>query len=225
MTNPPTPDISRRRALASVGAIGVGAFGATLADRVTRAPREYSHYTYAATPEQLADEQGPLQLRVAWESRYNGEPVDAGGDEPTFVGDADGPLFSVPNVLPGDYGTASIRLAVEGDRSARVRLAPVVTGSLADAVRVTLGYDTGFFGIGACEGVDAPSDVADDVSGSLAAFGAEYGEEGLALGGCLEPGEELCLGFAWEFPASETNEWQHTSTAFELGFHAAECVR
>lgn len=229
MTRPDRSGISRRRVLASAGAVGAGAFGGGVgvADRVTRAPREYTHYTYAASPAQMeGTETATPRLRVAWESRYNGEPAATSGDGPELVDDAVGPLFTSADVLPGDYGTASIRLTVEGDQPARITLLPVVQGALAAAVSVRLGYDTGLFGIGACEGVDHPTDVAGDVTMSLAAFGSAYGTDGLSLNpDCLAPGEELCLGFGWEFPATETNEWQQAATAFELGFYAEGCSR
>ncbi|NHX35165.1 MULTISPECIES: hypothetical protein [Halolamina] len=227
MTRPDTPELNRRRVLASAGLVGAGAFGGAVgvADRVTRDPREYTHYTYARVPAQVdgTDTADP-RLRVAWESRYNGERVATSGEGPEFVDDAAGPLFSASNVLPGDYGTASIRLAVEGDEPVQVRVVPVVRGSLATAVSVRLGYDTGVFGIGACDGADRPDDVAGDVTMSLAAFGEAYGDEGLSLNpDCLAPDEELCLGFGWKFPATETNEWQRASTTFELAFHAEGC--
>ena len=225
MTYPDPPEISRRRVLASAGAVGAGAFGGGLgvAGRVTREPHEYTHYTYAA-PAQIEGDGTGSRLRVAWESRYNGEPSAASGDGPEFVDDADGPLFAAPDVLPGDSGTASIRLAVEGEEPLAIRLVPVVRGSLAEAVSVRLGYDTGIFGIGSCESVDAPTDVAGDVTMSLAAFGERYGDEGLSLNpACLGPDEQLCLGFGWTFPASESNEWQGTSTGFELAFRAEGC--
>lgn len=224
MTRPDTPTINRRRVLASAGVVGVGAFDGTVAvaDRVTRDPREYTHYTYAGTPVQTDD--SGARLRVAWESRYNGERVATSGEGPEFVDDAAGPLFAASAVLPGDFGTASIRLAVEGDEPMRVRLVPRVEGELAAAVSIRLGYDTGIFGVGACDGADEPDDVAGDVTMSLAAFGGAYGDEGLSLNPeCLAPDEELCLGFGWEFPATETNEWQRTSTTFELAFHAEGC--
>lgn len=225
---PDISDLSRRRVLASVGAVGVGAFGGVvgIAGRVTRDPRAYTHYTYAASPLQTdGNETTSPQLRVAWESRYNGERVTASGDGPEYVDDTAGPLFTAPDLLPGDYGTASIRLAVEGDEPARIRLVPDVQGSLATAVSVRFGYDTGLFGVGACEGVDEPGDVAGDVTMSLAAFGTTYGDEGLSLNpDCLAPDEELCLGFSWEFPATETNEWQLAATTFELAFLAEGCL-
>ncbi|MFW5939272.1 MAG: hypothetical protein ACOCSD_00805 [Halolamina sp.] len=226
MTQTDSSDLSRRRVLASVGAVGVGAFGGGVgvADRVTRDPREYTHYTYAASGTETTDDADGPRLQVAWESRYNGEPATDSGDGPVYVDDADGPLFTESDVLPGDYGTASIRLAVEGAEAVSVRLVPVVQGPLASAVSIRLGYDTGLFGIGACDGVDDPDDVAGDVTTSLAAFGAAYSEDGLSLDpSCLGPDEELCLGFGWEFPATETNEWQGASTGFELAFYAEGC--
>ncbi len=221
------PDVSRRRLLASAGAVGMGAFGGAVgvADSVTHEPREYSHYTYAGTPAQIeGTETAGSRLRVAWESRYNGEPVAASGDGPEYVADAAGPLFTAPDVLPGDYGTASIRLTAEGEEPVSVRLVPAVQGSLATAVSIRLGYDTGIFGIGACDGVDDPDDVVGDVTMSLAAFGDTYGDDGLSLNpDCLDPGEVLCLGFGWEFPATAANEWQRATTAFELAFYAEGC--
>jgi hypothetical protein len=252
MTHKDNHDISRRRVLASAGALGVGVLGSGgLRSRVTTpSAQRYTHYTYAA-PSDL----DLARLKVAWYSTYNGartelsstETALSGADDSTnnttasgssddtesganlevYVDDVDGPLFAESNVLPGDFGTASIGLFVEGEQPVRVQLRPTVEGALAEVIDVTLGYDTGFFGIGGCGGADTPEDVAEDVTMSLAAFGETYGDDtgsGLLLTpSCLQPGDGLCLGFAWEVDEDVANQWQGASVAFELAFVAEGC--
>jgi hypothetical protein len=251
MTHKDNHDISRRRVLASAGALGIGVLGTGgFRSRGTTPPAQhYTHYTYAA-PSDL----DLARLKVAWYSTYNGaltelsstetelsgtddstnnttasDPSDddSGANLQAYVDDVDGPLFAESNVLPGDFGTASIGLFVEGEQPVRVQLRPTVDGALAEVIDVTLGYDTGFFGIGGCGGADTPADVAEDVTMSLAAFGETYGNDtgsGLSLApDCLAPGDGLCLGFAWEIDESVADEWQGASVAFELAFVAEGC--
>lgn len=117
---------TRRELLAGIGLGTLGVGGLTLGQGRPR----YTHYTYAAD-----DDLDDRRVRVAWYERYNGEfqetqngTTDPGFDatldpdtapayveEATFVTDANGPVLSIGNVLPGDEGSLVVGLEVVDD--------------------------------------------------------------------------------------------------------------
>ena len=113
-------NVHRRRLLAAAGAAGIAGvgFGRTQASVSGHSP-DYAGATYAAS-------NGP-RLRVAWYSTYNGErqsasPTDGEAWDHEAIGRyvdgveeaLTGPVIDVPNLLPGDAGTLSVGLLVEG---------------------------------------------------------------------------------------------------------------
>ncbi|MFC6615602.1 hypothetical protein ACFQAS_11710 [Halopenitus salinus] len=152
MTNEDRSTLTRRRLLAgasSIGVVGLTAGRRLAPSRPSAGPVDrYTRYTYAATPDSTPED-GP-QIRVGWNSTYNGEPTDDGsnGDDdpeegedsnetnggggggtgtptgPSVESEASGvpgPLIDASNVLPGDSGAVGIGLAIE-EMDARVRL-------------------------------------------------------------------------------------------------------
>ena len=117
---------TRRELLAGIGLGTLGIGGVTLGQGRPR----YTHYTYASDGD-LDDR----RVRVAWYEEYNGAfqetqngTTDPGFDQTLdpnstppyvedahFVTDANGPVLSVGNVLPGDKGSLVVGLEVVDD--------------------------------------------------------------------------------------------------------------
>ena len=127
-----TREYSRRHVLAGLGTVGLG-LGVPVALFSGRS-RAYTSYTMVPADVDGTDSTSASQspsdghgLRVAWWESYNGHVLETQGDgsetdaervlddgsEPTFVQDANGPLVTVGNVLPGDEGTVGI--GIEAD--------------------------------------------------------------------------------------------------------------
>ncbi|SDY70195.1 hypothetical protein [Halopenitus persicus] len=144
MTTDDRSTLTRRRLLA--GASSIGVLGLTVGRRVapsrpsTDLPDRYTRYTYAATPDQ-AGENDP-EIRVGWNSTYNGEAVGGDGTETGEETDA-GRNESDSTVEPsgtnggGSGGAGGPRLGNDGG----------VPGPLIDASNVLPG-DSGTVSIG-----------------------------------------------------------------------------
>lgn len=97
-------DLSRRKVLGSLGAIGVGG-----------AASGAGTYAYFNDQEEVTDNTvtaGALDLKVGWEMTYNGADTEMESQELT---NNPGPIFQIPphdDVKPGDYGEATISLHV-----------------------------------------------------------------------------------------------------------------
>jgi hypothetical protein len=194
MTNDNRPRLTRRRLLA--GASSVGILGLTAGRWIapsrpsTDLPDRYTRYTYAATPEQ-ASEDAP-EIRVGWNSTYNGKLVGGGGNgidgEPDLEENE-----STSTVEPsgtsggGSGGAGGPRLGDDGG----------VPGPLIDASNVLPG-DSGTVGIGlSVEEMDARVRLfltdgtgENPVSGALAdviEVALWYDTGILGIGGCRGP--------------------------------------
>ncbi|ELZ38405.1 hypothetical protein C471_10605 [Halorubrum saccharovorum DSM 1137] len=228
--------LTRREALAGAGAIGFATLGAA-SGRSTGTDRwdEYSAYTYAQS------DTSP-NLLVGWRRTENGTLVDSSPvgavDDVETAGIR---LFDVDNALPHDHGTASVGLRLEDpEDTARVwlRIDPHLDGvdaagaALAERLRLTVRHDTGIFGIGSCGGAEgefaaAGGMIADettlaDIDGSALADGVEL-RPGILGDGCLGPGEQRCLTFAWEFDGEGGNAGQGGAVDFLVEFAVVDC--
>jgi hypothetical protein len=236
MTNQRYPEPTRRSVLASVSAIGIGAYGFTRFRGISTAgsDTQYTNYT-------LAETHGP-ELLVGWYSTVNGElksgsPVDDetweydSTDE--YIDDVESvltgsPAIDVDNALPGDSGTLSVGLFVSPDsESGRVWLRlKAGDGSLAETVEIRMWYDTGIFGIGGCQGAEngTPVDTITAEDATLAAPGQlADGIEinpGIFDNGEINPGDRICVALEWSLPIGVGNVLQNASTDFDLEFVA-----
>ncbi|ELZ41565.1 hypothetical protein C463_12827 [Halorubrum californiense DSM 19288] len=227
--------LTRREALAGAGAIGFAAVGAA-SGRQTGTDNwdEYTDYTYAQTDT-------PFNLLVGWRRTENGTAVDSSPVGAIDDVDAAGiRLVDIENALPHDRGTASVGLRLEDpEDTARVwlRVDPDLDGldpasaALAERVTLTVRQDTGIFGIGSCGGAEGEfasagelitDETLADIDGSALADGVEL-RPGLLGDGCLGPGEQRCLTFAWEFDGEGGNAGQGGAVDFDVEFIADEC--
>lgn len=233
MTHEQHPDPDRRRVLAGLSAVGLGAYGLTSV-RGSGSDSPYTNYTYA-------ESHGPM-LRVAWYSTYNGElvsgtPTDDGEwafdatDEYVdgVVETLDGPVVDVSNLLPGDSGTLSVGLFAESTDARvwmRLRTDDSAPTPLAEALDIAVWYDTGIFGVGGCRGAENGVRFETIVDGTFADVGAlSSGIElnpGVFDNGVIPEGEKRCLAVAWALPLDAGNHLQGSNTRFDLEFRAVD---
>lgn len=252
-----TQTYNRRTVLAGLGAVGVTAFG-TQAVRGRSPP--YTHYTYAQTD----SDTGGIRLSVAWYETYNGKFQEAQNAStetnatrvtdpdqvPYYVAEANGPIVTLGNVLPGDSG--SVQIGLLADRAPELPIEvwfrPVLRandengvvepeirdareddpgdgssdGELAGATQVRFYKDDGI--IGGCDGEFWLTDTPISDRGPMDAVFDDL-EVGVNLtdDGCLAEGERRCFGFTWELPAGTGNHVQTDSVSFDLEFVAVEC--
>ncbi|MEZ3165136.1 hypothetical protein [Halorubrum miltondacostae] len=229
------PKFTRREALAGAGAVGFAALGAA-SGRPTGTDNwdGYTDYTYAQTDTSL-------NLLVGWRRTENGtvvgsSPVGAVDDVET----AGIRLFDVDDALPHDTGTASVGLRLEDpEDTARLWLrvdpdlngADAASAALAERIALSVRYDTGILGVGGCGGAEGEFAAAGEeiaagtlaeIDGSALADGIEL-HPGVLGDGCLAPGEQRCLIFAWEFDAEGGSAGQGGAVDFVVEFLADEC--
>ena len=227
--------LTRREALAGVGAVGFATLGAASGRSTgTDSWDGYTDYTYAQTDT-------PLNLLVGWRRTENGTVVDSSPvgavDDVETAGIR---LVDVENALPHDYGTASVGLRLEDpEDTARVWLridpdldeADAAGVALAERISLAVRHDTGIFGIGSCGGAEGEFAAAGrsidagtlaEIDGSALAEGVEL-RPGLLGDGCLGPGEQRCLTFTWEFDGEGGNDGQGGAIDFLVEFAAIEC--
>lgn len=227
--------LTRREALAGVGAVGFATLGAASGRRTgTDSWDEYSTYTYAQSDT-------PLNLLVGWRRTENGAVVDSSPvGEVDDVETAGIRLFDADNALPRDHGTASVGLRLEDpEDTARVWLrldphldaADAASAALAERIRLEIRHDTGIFGIGSCGGAESEfaavgeqieAGTLAEIHGSALADGVEL-RPGLLGDGCLGPGEQRCLTFTWEFDAEGGNAGQGGAVDFLVEFAVVDC--
>ncbi|GAA0508753.1 hypothetical protein SAMN04488066_1116 [Halorubrum aquaticum] len=241
MTKPDT-HLTRRQALAGIGAVGFATAGMA-GGRSTGSWDRYTSYTYAQSDV-------PTQLLVGWRSRYNGQLV---GESPTDeVAEVDElaetvRLIDQENVLPMDTGSTSVGLRIDdpGENvpdGVRVwmKIDPEIgsdaaSQALAERIDVSVRYDTGFLGVGGCAGAenvdDLPSFGDGIFSGTLAELDADDLTEGIEVdpgildNGCLTTEESRCLAFNWEFPIGDGgNAGKGGSVDFDVKFYAVDCA-
>lgn len=240
---PKQTQLNRRNLLAGIGAGALGLATFAGIPIVTAPTNSYTQYTYAE-PEAL--------LRVAWYETYNGDVLEVQNastetnasvvldpeESPTYVEDVDGPVISLGNVLPGDEGTLVLGVRAE-DAPADVRVFPRLSatdengvlepervagdatsdlGELQDALFVEVWEDSS--PLGGCDGRRGLGDEG-VFSGTLQGLSDEYGEDGIELG-CLDRGENRCLGLAWYFDAT-SEDTQTDSVSFDVACEATSC--
>lgn len=268
MTNQSKPELNRRAVLAGIGGLGVAGIGYGQL-RTANRRQVYTNHTYAQPDSfdvgnngraaiEIDDTEGP-RIQVSWYSTYNGRlltglPLSTTNDtdewaydeEGGYVSDVDGPMIQVANVLPGDYGTASIGLLAENtDARVWLRISPSCDESdggdceplsenpLANVIETDLWYDTGIFGLFGCQGAEGSSFGEPIAEGVLAEMPSADGVDGSVSDGIelnpgildnsvLEEGDRLCLALAWAFPTdvANVNELQGAGVAFDVEFRA-----
>ncbi|WP_017341861.1 hypothetical protein [Halorubrum sp. T3] len=233
--------LTRREALAGVGAVGFAALGAASGRPTgTDSWGEYTDYTYAQTDR-------PWDLLVGWRQTENGTVVDSSPTDAEDDVEAAGiRLVDVDNALPHDTGTASVGLRLEDPAGVApdgvrvwLKIGPALDGpevsavdrALADRIRLEVRYDTGLLGVGACAG--AESDFAGYgeliAAGTLAELNADPVATGIELdptllgNGCLTTEERRCLTFTWEFDGEGGNAGQGGAVDFDVRFAADDC--
>ncbi|ELZ58028.1 MULTISPECIES: hypothetical protein [Halorubrum] len=231
------PKLTRREALAGVGAVGFVTLGAA-AGRPTASWDDYPEYTYAQSDR-------PWNLLVGWRRTENGAAVGSSPtDAETDVEAAGVRLVDTDNALPGDEGAASVGLRLDdpADTAANgvrvwLRVAPefdddAASRALAERVRLGVRYDTGLLGIGACAGAEGDfagygeliaAGTLAELSGGPLATGVEL-DPSLLGNACLTTDERRCLTFAWEFDAEGGNAGQGGSVGFDVEFAADDCT-
>ena len=232
-------EITRRQALAGVGAVGFATAGLARG-RSTGSWNEYTNYTYAETTGR--------RLLVGWQTIYNGEVVvdgptneTNGGDGDDFADDVtDVRLIDLDDVLPGDEGAASVGLRVEDGveegLAVEMRVTPTIGNDhasveLAERIEVDVRYDTGLLGVGSCEGVNGEfAGFGREIfSGTVAELAGHDLSEGITIGpgffdnGCLTPGDRRCLLFYWELPTGGGNAGMGGSVDFDVAFGVSPC--
>ena len=241
-------DTRRRQLLAAIGGVGALATGSWIERQLSGSP-QFTHYTYAATPEDTGEE----VLEVAWYATYNGQlTITQGtGDEanaskvldpdadPRYVPDATGPVVSLSNVLPGDSGrlvvglrasrdvrvdlTGAVRTSESGQTEPESSVDSSADGELGETIRVDLWHDTGPLGVGGCDGERGLGDEPID-EGSLVDVIRGL-EPPRTIVDCLSADARRCIGFDWSFPTSASNENQTDGVEFDLEFRATSCEK
>ncbi len=184
-------------------------------------------------------------LRLTWWETYNGATLTT-STASTDGGAAAGPAISLGNVLPGDFGTLTIRLRLDSETADEVAVKPVLSVSLMGEPRssgleefldATVWYDTGVFGIDAFGAHNGERNFGErlvnpDADGTLADVAAAL-EDGLVLDpapflpgtSCLENDDDVTITIGWSFPPEQehVNAAQGTSVEFDLRFDVEQC--
>jgi hypothetical protein len=234
--------ITRRKALAGIGAAGFATVGVARG-RPTGGWDRYTNYTYAQSDV-------PTRLVVGWRSRYNGQlvresPTDA-VDDVDEIGESVR-LIDQENVLPADRGSASVGVRIDdpGENvpdGVRVwmQISPEIgddpaSRALAERIEVYVRYDAGFLGVGGCAGAETLDEFGSFGDGIFAGTLAELAiaapadgievDPGILDNGCLQPGERRCLAFNWRFPVGDGgNAGRGGSVDFDVSFYAVDCA-
>jgi len=239
-------DLTRRRLLGGLGAIGVASAGAALGTSAYFSDEE------SFTGNSLSAGEMDLFVHYAYEGYQDGaETANVSGPaEGTVQGNADvangeqAPVgFEIGDVKPGDDGTleycfsivnnpahlwAGGELTANDENTVTEPEASADAenndpngsiegdGELADAIQVTLG---------SCGDADVPGLP---IQGTLAEVLDQLNEEGAYLGvfdggdSSEEPTDERCICLEWEVPTDVGNEIQSDSVAFDVIFHAEQ---
>lgn len=183
---------SRREILAGASGIGVfGAVGGAGTYAVLNDAEEFPGSSIAA---------GELDLDIDCQD---------GGCET----DGNAVSFSFDGIEPGDTGTRTIELTVEGN-PARLWLrtaCPPASDPLGDALSVTLSDDEGCGGTGKL------------FSGSLTDLQREFARGIALVENCLEPDDTRCLTLEWSFPDEDVEGLVGLSTELDVEAIAEQC--
>ncbi|MFW6458849.1 MAG: hypothetical protein ACOCY6_05520 [Halodesulfurarchaeum sp.] len=255
--------LTRRQLLAGLGGATI-VFGGTA---LARRPPTFSQYTYAAPTDDTSD----AILRIAWYETRNGTFLENQGGtedgeeatldpdvtpeyllEATERTDVAGPVLSLSNVLPGDYGTLVVGLEVveeEAPGPVALWLAGELTESAENGINETeraAGDTTPDRGeldeeatievwsdnsiLGSCDGLRtldeslrAPIVERDSFSSVFAPDAAIVTEGVRVFDDCLEPGTLRCVALGWALPESTGNQVQGDSLSFDFHFAAGPC--
>ncbi|MCY4731499.1 hypothetical protein KY092_13140 [Natronomonas gomsonensis] len=246
---------TRRQLLAGIGG-GTLAAGGIAAARP--ADPTFTRYTYAAP------DTDDRRLRVAWYERYNGaflehqngteavtltDALDPAMD-PEYVVEANGPVVSLSNVVPGDSGTLVVGLEVVDEAGAealdvyvraaltenaenRVNGPELAAGDDPDSGEGELGATTEVVlwrddvPGGSCDGQFQPmagfGETAIAKGSMKAAFAGELANDGKLAIDCLSVGSTRCLSLSWQVPLEVGNVVQTDSIGFDVAFAGVAC--
>lgn len=246
---------TRRQLLAGIGG-GTLAAGGIAAARP--ADPTFTRYTYAAP------DTDDRRLRVAWYERYNGaflehqngteavtltDALDPAMD-PEYVVEANGPVVSLSNVVPGDSGTLVVGLEVVDEAGAealdvyvraaltenaenRVNGPELAAGDDPDSGEGELGATTEVVlwrddvPGGSCDGQFQPmagfGETAIAEGSMKAAFAGELANDGELAIDCLSVGSTRCLSLSWQVPLEVGNVVQTDSIGFDVAFAGVAC--
>lgn len=184
-------------------------------------------------------------LRLTWWETYNGATLTT-PTASTDGGSAAGPAISLGNVLPGDFGTLTVRLRLDSETADELAVKPVLTVSLIgepgssgleEFLEATVWYDTGVLGIDAFGAHNGERNFGErlvhpDAAGTLADVVAAL-EGGVVLDAapvipatsCLDTGDDVTITVGWSFPPEQehVNAAQGTSVEFDLRFDVEQC--
>ncbi|MFW6458644.1 MAG: hypothetical protein ACOCY6_04430 [Halodesulfurarchaeum sp.] len=255
--------ITRRQLLAGLGGATI-VFGGTA---LARRPPTFTQYTYAEPTDDTSDG----ILRIAWYETRNGTFVENQGGtddgeevtldpdvtpeyllEATERTDVAGPVLTLSNVLPGDFGTLVVGLEVveeeapdpialwlageltesaenginEPERSAGDTTPD--TGELDEAATIEVWSDSSV--LGSCDGLRtleeslrAPIVERDSFSSVFDPAAAIVNEGVRVFDDCLGPGTIRCVALGWALPKNTGDQVQGDSLAFDFHFAAGPC--
>lgn len=187
-------------------------------------------------------------LYLDWRETYNGSLLTNMTDGVASPSPT-GPAISLGNVLPGDWGSLSVRIRGapddEQDLEAEIRLvfdlmneATLSEPGLQQFVEASLWYDTGLFEVDSFGARNGDRDFGEelvhpDAEGPLTEIDDAL-EDGVTLDATPNsPGETICWGgddavtvtFGWRFPTGQenVNAVQGDEVEFDLSFDAIQC--
>jgi predicted ribosomally synthesized peptide with SipW-like signal peptide len=237
-------DLTRRKVLAGLGAVGLASAGAGLGTSALFSDREsFEGNVFTA---------GELDLAVRYDAVYNGSPAENLAPTPSGTVDGDPGLFyTLDDVKPGDSGSVNVCFELNtnpaylwfcttqtadgenGQNEPELEAEGADTdglGELDDAIVASAFY---------CDEQGVPidgGDIATDVTlaGLLAAFAGGQPLNAAAVDAVAgdqapyppsaEPGATTgpCICIEWALPVETGNEVQSDTLAFDIVFHAVQ---
>lgn len=234
--------LTRRNVLAGLGATGAASVGG-----LALFTEPAVAFQNSVTLSTASDGNGGSDCRLEWVETYRGVVQETGNAE----SGSNGPIVSLSNVLPGDYGSLCFELTVEGPEDVDPRFAfrldeeltgengitepeekagdTTASGELQNMVDVAVWYDEGLAGLDPFGSRNCSRDVGEslvdpDAEGSIASV-ADGLSDGISLTEtCLSDGESVRIALRWEFADdADVNRAQSDTVGFDLDFSVESC--
>ena len=232
-------NITRRKILAALGGSGIAATAGL-------ALSSGSAVGFTETTRLQAESIDGLYLD--WRETYNGSVLTNTTDGVASPSPT-GPVISLGNVLPGDWGSLSVRVRGQSDDEqefdAEIRLvfdlvneAALSEPGLQQFVEASVWYDTGLFEVDSFGARNGDRDFGEvlvhpEAEGTLAEVDDALGD-GITLDATPNsPGETICWGgddavtvtFGWQFPTGQANvnAVQGDKVEFDFSLDATQC--